>query len=96
MNYTNAANAPHTIGDTCCCEGGIKSQSMKDLMDETNNLAHSVLFVSRQINGFLFYDDPDDNENACNPSCFRDVLVNTRNELKYALDKLGTIKSMLG
>lgn len=96
MTYTNATNATNAIDDARCCDGSIKTQPMRDLMDETNEMAHAILLAACQINGFLFYDDSDDTEKACSPSCFRDVLVDTRNELKYALAKLDSIKSMLG
>lgn len=95
MTYTNAANAPHTIGDTCC-EGTIRTQTMVETAKEISALAEQNSLLIHRICALLIGQPESKNERMQEPRCFRDELLKARYETFCANDELIRLASELG
>ena len=91
MNYGNF----EPVRDNECCVPE-PSESLTDLMKNTNAIAYDVLNMSRRISLHLFGVGHPCCEKEADPKCFHDELVATRCELVATAEELKKICCMLG
>lgn len=95
MTYTNAANAPHTIGDTCCESTG-RAQTMAETAKEISAVAEQNSLLIHRICTFLIGQPESNNERMQEPRCFRDELLKARYETCCANEELARLAYELG
>lgn len=97
MNDSN-----YKINENMICCGEPKSvnsaseESLTKMLDEAASLATDALLVARRINHHLFGIGEPQNEEKCNPECFRDVLNCTGKRLSELNVELARITDRLG
>ncbi len=97
MNDSN-----YKINENMICCGESKSvnsapeESLTKMLDEAAGLATDALLVARKINHHLFGIGEPQNEEKCNPECFRDVLNYTGKRLSELCKELARITDRLG
>lgn len=97
MAYENISNL---TGAVCCdareANKALPSQTLADIMHDTNQMAEDALSITNRLYGFLFPDNASNAERPEEPRCFRDELLRTRANLNTAVGKLAEIGALLG